>query len=185
MSSTTPADGPVFDLTDPNDLDDVGGPLSDDDGPVGRSMTSTPDTPLASLEADLLADIDDGKPIRLEVDGRPGYVALYRRDLEGAELERWRRRAKRGKSVDLIHFGALVIAGTMVGLEKNGERVLDPDTDEPLTIRSPYMQTLYGTPTAAETARTFFGTDGYVNAQCEGILEASGWGAEAIEADPS
>lgn len=184
MSSTTPADGPAFDLTDPGDAG--ADHYEDDDGLAEPGApTSAQGSPLADLEAELLAEIADGKPIRLEVDGRPGYVALYRRDFTGQDVDRWRKRAKRGKSVDLIHFGALVIAGTMVGLERNGEELEDPDAGGPLTVRSPYMQGLYSAPSAAEAARKFFGTDGYVNAQCEGILEAAGWGDEAIEADPS
>lgn len=177
----------AFDLTDPaGDDHDGPGYYADDDGPELGAPTEAPGSPLADLERELLVDLGDGHT-RLEVDGRPGWVAVYRRDFTGEDLERFRKRAKKGKRVDPIHFGAILIAATMVRLEKGGAPVEDPDLADgtPLTVRSSYLSTLYGTPSAAETARRFFGTDGYVNAQCEGILEAAGWGDEAVDADPS
>lgn len=167
---------------DHTDDDDVTGAYGDDNGEGAGDATVTD---LDIIEAELAGDIA-AEPLPLEVFGRPGYVCFYRRDVSGPELERWRKQAKRGKKEpDNVHLAGLIVVGCLERIERRGEPVTDPEGDL-LKFSSPYMQRIQkNAPSAVEAARRFLGTDGYLSAQAEAILDAAGWGSDALEADPS
>lgn len=170
----------------PDDLDvDLTAGYADLDPDEVDALAAADGTPLDELRAELEADLA-GARTRVEVDGRPGYVAVYRQDFTGKDVAAWRKKATRGKHTDETYFAGLVLASTLVAIERQGVEVTDPDGPGGLLgFGSPYLQQLYGTVTAVDTARAFFGTDGKVNSQAAAVLEAAGWGDEATMADPT
>lgn len=181
MSDPTAGNGPIIADLDDDDVDgypDVTEAELEADDVAEAS-------PLDDLEAELTANIA-AQPTRLEVTGREGYTVAYRRDFTGKDVEKWRRRAKRGKEVDPIHFAGLVCSFTVVAIEKDGKPLDDPDAPGAvLTFGSRYLQRLYGVTSAVDAARKFFGTDGYLQSQASGVLDGAGWAEEALEADPT
>lgn len=180
-----PADAPkVFDLTGDGDEGYPDVDLDELAREEELAGTGAGDTPLDELVAELKTDIG-AELTRLDVEGRPGWVAVYRRDITGKEVERFRTRATKKGNTDVVLFAGLVIARLLSHIERNGATVNDPDVGGPMTFSSPFMQRTYDAPSAIEAARKFFGTDGYLNAQANAALEAAGWGEDATEADPT
>ena len=173
-SPATPPTGPAFSLEEPYE-DPTPGEVAD--------ATTTPlDDVVAALTA---APVEEGGGlVRIAVPGRPGIVALFRDDITGRQIEEWRKQAKVRGNVDVVKFGGIILAHTSAGLERDGETVVDPETREPATLRSRWLQGLYGAPGAVETARRLFGKDGYLNAAATDVLAAAGWGSELGE-DPT
>jgi hypothetical protein len=172
----------TFDLT--GDDDEPYADATADELDAAERDIKAPATPLDELVAELTVDIG-AELTRLDVEGRPGWVAVYRRDITGREVERYRKAATKRGATDVVKFAGLVIDRLLSHIERNGTTVEDPDLGGPLTFRSPFMQQSYGAPSAIEAARKFFGTDGYLNAQANAALEAAGWGEDAVEADPT
>lgn len=146
-------------------------------------------TDLATLEAELREDLA-AQPIRLNVSGRDGYVAVYRGDFTGEDVEKYRKASRRkGRrntedDVDGVKFAGLLLTRTIVHIERNGEVIVDSAGD-PLTFSSPALQDIYDVNSAIDCARRFFGGDGRLDAQAGALIAEAGWGDEALTADPS
>ena len=167
----TQQDGPML---DPSDADVAAAEAAMGDG-----------SPLDALVAELTAEVEDAvEPTRLDVPGRDGIVMLYRKNITGPELERWRKQAKSGKGVDAVRLSALALVHASIGMVRRGEEMFD-DAGDPITFRSRFLIDLYAAPSAVETVRKLYVLDGRLMAAANAVLEAAGFGDEAVESDPT
>lgn len=154
--------------------------------PAAASGDDPGSAPLDDVVAALTsAPVEDGGgEVPIAIPGRPGIVAVFHDRIPGRKVDEWRKQAKVRGDVDVVKFGGIILANTSVRLERNGVAIIDPETGEPATLRSPWLHRLYGAPGTVETARRLFGKDGYLNAAAMEVMAAAGWGSE-LAADPT
>lgn len=154
-----------------------GGPRVDRDtgGPAGDlDPDDLEDTPLDELRRDLAEAVLP--TTTLPVPGRPGWEAVYRVDIRSAQIDGWRKRAKKGRRVDGTLFAALALAETNTELRRAGRPIrLD---GEPATFRhAGYLETLAVTRSVDAVVKTY-GLEGHVDAAARALLAEAGWGDE-------
>lgn len=140
---------------------------------------------LEDLRAELTAEVESATE-PLVVPARPRYSVVYSTDVEGRELDAYRKRAKDRKRVDGIdgvRFASLLLANKCLAIHRNGEPlVLD---GEVATFRHPELLELIGAAGAAEAVVKLYGRDGDVDAAARRVMTDAGWGDDAVDADPT
>lgn len=167
---------PAADLTAPSDILDEPGLRFDE-------VSSD----LDMLKNDLARQVVK-EPLHLEVETRPGYVAVFDPTISGAQIESWRARSKDARKVDgvdQVKLACLLLANTTVGLRKDGKPLVDGDGD-PVTLVHEAILTATGAGrNAAEAVRKFYGDDAHMAAHSDAVMKASGWGEDAQTVDPT
>lgn len=164
--------GPRILDTDPEFVDELRGPT----------------TTLDELRTELGAEVED-EPHKLPVPTRDGWEALFSRDLEGDDLQRWRKASKdrhMPDGVDELAFALRIVANLNVGLIRRGEELLDQG--EPLIMRSETFLDLVGAGgKVLEGVRKFYGRDGHVLSTASELLREAGYDDDlgAVAADPT
>ncbi len=140
---------------------------------------------LATLKTDLAKEVVK-EPVFIDVQTRPGYIAVFDPTFSGAQIEGWRKRSQdrtKVDGVDPVKLAGLILANTSVGLYKDGRQLRDADGD-PLTFRHIALLEATGAGRNAVAAvRTFYGDDAHLSAHSEQVLVASGWGEPATTTD--
>jgi hypothetical protein len=169
---------------------ELGRELVEDSGTT--SLGDMPDV----VEADELLDVSDLDQLRkdfaagpvveecpLPVDTRPGYVAVYRADVQDPDMKAYRKLAKSPKEeggIDGKKLAALILANKCIGIYRNGRKLVDADRT-PVTFGSDSFKELTGAKSAADAVVRFYGLDGLLDSHSRKVLEASKWGEEADE----
>ena len=176
--------------------DDVPGMPAHPGYPAGTEPRRDPDldnldvdegNDLEDLRAELLAEVAPSTTIA--VPGRPAYAVRFRTDFTTRELDSLRKRARNKRFLDGIDgakFSALLLGLTCLDVLRNGEP-LGPalGVDGAVTFTTRELQELYGTSSADETVRKFYGLEGHVDATARRLMAEAGWGDEADVADPT
>lgn len=147
-------------------------------------------TELARLKAELADDVTVESPT-FPVPTRPGWAVTYSAGFDGDDVKEWARRARDRKAptgVDQLRLACILLANTCQAVRKNDQPLTEDGED--LTFRSPELQAIYGTKTAAETVRLFYGGprhqgDGHILAHSQELLKLAGFDADVERLDPT
>ena len=137
---------------------------------------------LAILAAEMERDV--APPVVFNIPSRPGFQVQVRTDLSIREVNQFRKQATVGKKVDEMVAQSLTIAGAATAILKDG-RVMVDDGGEPIRFGTPGFMRAVGARSAADAVRRFVARDGDASALAVAILNASGFGEQAEEADPT
>ena len=162
-------------------LDNAPAPNPDLDGlEVGDQGSELDD-----LDAELTATV--AATALIEVLGRDGYAVRCRTDFTGRDLDNIRKQARDKRysdGLDGIKVAGLLIALTAKAITRNGvDLVLDGES--PVTFTSKPLQARYGTSSAYDTVRAFYGLEGHVDAAGRRLMGEAGWGDEVYAVDPT
>jgi len=140
----------------------------------------------------------EAQPIKLLHPLLPGYELWFRSDIEFKEVEAWRKKAilraarrDRPEEVDAAKASALIVAGSCIGIYRDGTPILDED-GRPVTFSNREFQAKLlpdvAPPlrTAAAAVRKFLIKDPAVGTLANSVVEKNGYGDDAEEApDPT
>lgn len=199
MSHPAPVE-PFISGPDLDDLTEPTGPPADG----ARVAAGNGDEPIAgddlqALVSEITGDVEI-EPLKLKVDGRPGWSLWLRTDVAEDDLTKFGkladRKRKKGRprvgvgqpetDVSEARMSALLLAAYNVGIYRNGQPLVDNDSD-PITLRSPELHDLLGVtrgdPYPSATAvRVLYGSlDGHIIAAGRALLGASGFLSEPDE----
>jgi hypothetical protein len=166
------------------------GTLGDDDldpdlAPVAPAeRTTSLDTLLSDLDKALTADVTF-EPLTLAVVKRPGVSIRYRTDLDDEKLEAFRKRAQDRKAVDGVNglrFCTLIVANQCEAIQMHGQDVVD-EAGQNMTFGHKWIRDKYSAQRAADAVRKLIGSDPHVMLHANAIMEAAGFGDQAVEVD--
>ncbi len=133
------------------------------------------DTPLEEIRRDL--DTETVPTTTLPIPGRPGWEAIYRIDIRSGQIDSWRKRAKRGRTVNATMFAALCLSETNTGLYRQG-RPIRLDGEEQTFRDRPLMGALGVGNRIVDGVLKVYGLEGHVDAAARAVLRDAGWGDE-------
>ena len=148
--------------------------------------TQVVETPLSRLKATIAKKVERSV-VLLEVPERPGVKVRISPNITQQQMKNWRKQAGEDTrtGLDATKFACSVIAHTTVGLEIDGEEVLDEDGNE-LTFASPIvMEMTETTRPLPDCVKAFFGVDPHVEAAALAILDAAGYSDTVDAVDPT
>ncbi|HEX5782391.1 MAG TPA: hypothetical protein VFX80_10735, partial [Solirubrobacteraceae bacterium] len=147
---------------------------------------AAPASPLEELRQEIKREVH-GDPIVLEVPGRAGWSVRYRADVELPQLAAWRKKAAdraMPEGLDELKLCLTILANQCDALLKDGREVEDDD-GQLVTFASAAFLELTGAGRAVEAVRRWYVIDGHVVAAAQEVMNASGYGEEAIREDPT
>lgn len=152
--------------------------------------TTKPGSPLDALREALKVKAEN-EPVRLRVINRPAITIVFDTNIDSERLKAWDKAAvrKTGKGKgdkDIIIWSSMILANQMSGLLYEGEEVLDPETEQPLTIRSNIFRDLLGLPDTADrelVLKTLYGSDGHLIQAAGRVMQEAGYGDDTEEMD--
>jgi hypothetical protein len=143
------------------------------------------ETPLSRLKS-VIAKKVERSVVLLEVPERPGVKIRISPNITQQQMKNWRKNAGEDtrNGLDATKFACSVIAHTTVGLEIDGEEVLDEDGNE-LTFASPLVLAMTETiRPLPDCVKAFFGVDPHIEAAALAILDAAGYSDTVDAVDP-
>jgi len=130
--------------------------------------------------------------IFFEVKSRPGVYLRVSPNVTTNQLKSWRKNAGDGNKngMDQLTFASYVVAATTNGFfldGVDGDPATMADGETALTFTSPeiWRDALNANRAVPEGVRAFIGVDAYVEALAVAIMEAAGYGEEAVPEDPT
>ena len=160
-------------------IDDTG---DDDDDAESPSLGSDLARARQDVEAYVAPDIELVHP------NLPGYVLLFRSNIQFEETQKWRKacntRRGRGREDELDggKFSTLVVAGANTGVKLNGAALTD-STGAEVDFGNKEFMALFDVATRADLVKAFVITDAAIGALANKIMELNGFGEDAEEAD--
>lgn len=144
------------------------------------------DTPLSRLKEKISQKIE--RPlILLEVPDREGVFLRISPNVTQNQMKAWRRNAgeETKKGMDPTKFAAYVVGHCTVGIEMDGEEVLDEDGNSLNFASRDILQSTGTTRPVPDAVLAFFNLDPHVEAGALAILEAAGYGDTVDTVDPT
>ena len=171
-------------MTDPNPYPP---PADWDDQPSVRALAGSDGL---SVFAQMRAEVEQiATPPLTLIHPRPGmeawtltflpqidYQTQYRKWLA------WATDRTGKKEVDTSRLNRRIIAETCVGIAHQGVTTTDP-AGGPVTFTSEGLMAEFGVGSAIEAVKAFIVIDGGINELASKIIDAAGYGVEAVEAD--
>jgi hypothetical protein len=151
-----------------------------------KTVAETVDTPLAKLR-NIVSKKVERTVVLLEVPERPGVHVRISPNITQNQMRSWRKQSGEDSrnGLDATKFACMVIAHTTVGLEIDGEEVLDESGNE-VTFASPILLEMTETTRPLpDCVRAFFGVDPHVEAAALAILDAAGFSDTVDAVDPT
>lgn len=161
--------------------------LDPDLAPPQASEVSSPLESLVSqLEDALTADVSF-EPITLRIDKRPALSVRYSTELDDDKISAFRKRAEDKKApqgFNTLRFCSLIVANQCQALLVNDQEALD-EVGQNLTFGHARIRKLYGglSQRASDVARKAIGSDPHVMVHANAILDAAGFGDQAVEVE--
>lgn len=149
-------------------------------------VAAAPASPLEELRQEIKREVT-GEPVTLEVPGRAGWTVRYRADVEMPKLAAWRKKSadrSMPDGIDELKLCLTILADQCEALLKDGREVEDDDGGL-LTFATPAFLELIGVGRSVEAVRKWYGVDGRVVAAAQEVMNASGYGEDAIREDPT
>lgn len=143
------------------------------------------ETPLSRLKQTIAKKVERSV-VLLEVPERPGVKVRISPNITQQQMKNWRKQAGEDtrNGLDATKFACSVIAHTTVGLEMDGEEVLDDEGNE-LTFASPLVLAMTETSRPLpDCVKAFFGVDPHIEAAALAILDAAGYSDTVDAVDP-
>lgn len=140
-------------------------------------------TPLDDLRAELTAEL--ARYETFDVDGRPGYAVRYDVDIEHPKLGLWRKRAKdttQPDGLDELKWAATILAAQAVAVVRHGVDVFVAG-DHGVAFNDPELRSILDVGRAIDAVRKFYGRDAAVVTTAYAVLNAAGYGKEAIRSE--
>lgn len=123
-------------------------------------------------------------PARLVHSLLPSYTLIFRADLTREELDSIRKQCRKpgGKNETYMpKFDAMVLNATNIGIEKDGEAMVDDDGDD-VAFYNEQFQLAFETTNGADCAAAFMRTDAALATMANAVLERTGFGREVEDA---
>jgi len=164
---------------------------TDDDKPTAAPATPLAaampeESPLQRLRKTISAKVE--RPlVLLEVPDRPDVCLRISPNISQKAMKSWRKNAGEDtkKGLDPTIFASYVIGHTTVGIEIDGEEVLDDDGHSLNFASADILQSTGTTRPVPDAVLAFFNTDPHVESAALAILEAAGYGETVDTVDPT
>lgn len=142
----------------------------------------TSSTALDELVTELQDEVEL-EPLPLPVPGRPGWEAVFKRDVDSVLIQKWARQCSArdlGGGVNQYAMALRVLATANLGLRRSDKDVTVDGA--PLTFRHKRFLALYDTDQPFTAIGDFYGRDGDVVTAAEEVLRAAGYTGDLSEA---
>lgn len=153
---------------------------------VSKTSRSGEPTVLDRLRQELSKKIER-QEILIEVPERPGVAIQVSPNITQHQLRAWRRNSGENTKAgfDPTKFACYVIGHTCTGIYVDGEEAFN-ENGAPLSFASPEILDMTNTTRPIpECVQAFFGIDPHVEAAALVIMDASGYGDEVEQVDPT